>query len=98
VFEVAEDLVLTEWKKVAAGSEADKQAASARKQAARCATEPLTGLELTAYRYIVLVSDGRIGELEDAVEDGVIYRVVNSAVKPEAPGVAARRLVRAEDG
>jgi hypothetical protein len=62
VFQIAEGLVLTEWKKVTGASEAGKHAASARKQAARYASEPLAGLELTAYRYIVLVSEHRIEE------------------------------------
>jgi hypothetical protein len=67
VFQVAEGLVLTEWKKVTAGNDAARVAKSARKQAARYAAEPLAGLELTAYRYIVLVSEGRIGEPENIV-------------------------------
>ena len=89
VFQVAEGLELTEWKKVSATREVSKQAASARKQAAHHAAEPLAGLELTAYIYIVLVSEGRIEELENVVENGVTYRHINIAVKPEAPSIGA---------
>jgi hypothetical protein len=41
VFQVAEGLVLTEWKKIPAAREVGKQAASAKKQAELYASEPL---------------------------------------------------------
>ena len=84
----AEGLVLTEWKRVPDGDDADKWFDDARQQAQRYATGVLAGTELTRYRYAVLVSrhDERLPE--DVEVNGTIYRHVNIPVEPKVPSRA----------
>lgn len=82
---VAEALVLTEWKVVRQPIQMVSQAEQAHKQAARYARGVLGGLELHAYRYLVLVSEDFISCPEDFTENGVRYRHVNIAVAPGVP-------------
>ena len=84
----AEALVLTEWKVVRRSTETTSQAKQAHTQAARYARGLLGGLELQAYRYLVLVSQDVIHGPEDFTEDGVRYRHVNIAVSPGSPSTA----------
>jgi hypothetical protein len=81
----AEALVLTEWKVVRRPAETIRQAEQAHMQAARYGRGVLGGLELHAYRYLVLVSRDFIRCPEDFTEDGVRYRHVNIAVAPGSP-------------
>jgi len=81
----AEAIVLTEWKIVRAPDQMEPQASQARKQAAQYAHGVLGGLELQAYRYLVLVSEDFVQTPEDIDEGGVRYRHVNIAVSPRSP-------------
>jgi len=89
--EVAEALVLTEWKKVTEKSKLHSALNEARRQAKLYAGGGLWGVELDAYRYLVLVTEEGLempGEFEDA---GVLYHPINIAVAPHSPSRAARR-------
>lgn len=86
--EIAEALVLTEWKKVTSQSDLRSKAAEALNQARRYATGSLAGIELDAYRYIVLVTKEGMRMPEDFDREGVRYRHVNIAVAPLAPSQA----------
>jgi hypothetical protein len=81
----AEALVLTEWKLIRSNSNVERVASDARKQATRYSTGALGGLELTDYRFIVLVSKLFIQLPRDHLEDGVLYRHINIAVNPQTP-------------
>ena len=81
----AEALVLTEWKVVRGLEQTTSQAQQAYKQAARYTRGLLGGLELHAYRYLVLVSQDLIDRPEDFIEEGIQYRHVNIAVAPISP-------------
>ncbi len=85
----ADGLVLTEWKKVEAQTEANAKAEYARKQAALYNAGILGGIELANYRYIVLVSEEQLNRIEEIEENGVTYRHINIAVAPLSPSKAA---------
>jgi hypothetical protein len=93
--EVAEALVLTEWKKVAKESELLKARNAAHKQAKLYAGSSLAGVELDAYRYLVLVTLRGLEMPPDIQEAGVLYRHINIAVAPpcsltcSSPAIAA---------
>ena len=82
-----EGLVLTEWK---VGDRAGAQGRydTAFAQICRYAAGPLSGVDLAGYRYLVLVTEGRLPATEippDRLEAGIIYRHINIAVDPEVP-------------
>ena len=82
---VAEALVLTEWKLLRVGSNPEKILKKARRQALHYATGSLASIELADYRYIILVSKGRVELAPEHIEDGIIYRHVAIATEPETP-------------
>lgn len=81
----AEGLVLTEWKVARAPTEVEEKFKKAREQAARYAGGALAGIELTAYRYTVVVSKHQKSPPEDIERDGTVYRHINIAVDPKPP-------------
>jgi hypothetical protein len=94
--EVAEALVLTEWKRVKQVSELDKARDAALAQAKIYAGGSLFGLELDTYRYLVLVTEKGLDMPSDLEDAGVLYRHINIAVDPLTPSraaVAERRRV-----
>ncbi|MBW2619275.1 MAG: hypothetical protein JRC92_10410 [Deltaproteobacteria bacterium] len=78
-------LVLTEWKVIRSSNELNKQAKQAFKQASVYGSSSLAGFELAGYRYLILVSEGRIEMPPDRNENGVIYQHINIPVKPKYP-------------
>jgi hypothetical protein len=91
VARVADALVLTEWKKVKDKDKPEDKAAEARNEAQRYQSGILSGSELAAYRYIVLVSKDWLPEIPDHLVHEVTYRHINIAVSPSTPSVAARK-------
>ena len=85
VEEVAEALVLTEWKKVTRPEERDAKAEEARTQTSRYSAGSLAGIELASYRFIVLVSERNLKPLPDIHSGEVAYRHINLAVDPTSP-------------
>lgn len=81
----ADGFVLTEWKKAAEDSESGQRFVEARLQARRYAQGPLGAIELTGYRYAVVVSRQQVSIPDDLREGGVVYRHVNVAVAPRTP-------------
>src|SRR4030095_11839679 len=90
----AEALVLTEWKRVVSPNKTEAMARKAREQARRYTVGALGGVELTGYRFIVLVSKEHLTLPEDQSENGVRYHHINIAVDPESPSKSnlARRV------
>ena len=86
----ASGLVLTEWKKAANTSEVDSKFDEAKRQAQSYSQGPLAGIELTTYRYLVVVTEKQARNSRDEIVDGITYRYINIAVDPEMPSVAAR--------
>lgn len=95
----ADGFVLTEWKIARPNKGTEKQFADARTQAERYAKGALGGSELTAYRYLVVVSGNQVNVPADLTEGSVIYRHVNIAVEPQPPSVipSSRTLGEGED-
>jgi hypothetical protein len=90
----ADGFVLTEWKIANTDAEAILKCQKAREQAKLYASGVLGGTELTAYRYIVVVSQRSV-KVPDPIKDrGVEYRHINIAVEPLSPSRQARRRVR----
>lgn len=85
---VAEGLVLTEWKLAQELKDVARQFEEARNQAARYTRETLAGIELLDYRFLVVVTEKGIDELEDLQSNGVVYRRINIAVDPVTPSRA----------
>ncbi|MCP4747988.1 MAG: hypothetical protein GY874_17900 [Desulfobacteraceae bacterium] len=81
----ADGIVLTEWKKVNGRNESQKQFEKARVQAELYAKGALAGIELTGYRYAVVISRNEVKVPEDISEGEVIYRHINIAVAPKTP-------------
>ena len=90
VARVADALVLTEWKIVKDKKETHTVARTAREQMKLYQSGILAGLELSQFRYAVLVSEAQIPRLDDVQENSVLYRHVNIAVDPEVPSRAAK--------
>jgi hypothetical protein len=80
----ADGLVLTEWKK-ATSKDAEGKFEEARNQAHRYGQGVLAGNELTRYRYAVVVSEEQVQVPDDVTRDGIAYRHINIAVKPNSP-------------
>ena len=86
---VSEGLVLTEWKRyVAGGPSVDTLANRAREQAENYSAGVLAGIELTKFRYIVIVSEHGIAIPGDLVVDAKTYRHVNIQVDPQTASKA----------
>lgn len=81
----SEGLVLTEWKIIRNKSELLGKIRDAKKQAIRYSTGVLGGLELSRYRYLVMVSEKRLPMPKDLEELRINYRIINIAVDPETP-------------
>jgi hypothetical protein len=81
----AESLVLTEWKIIRTLDELEIQADKAYRQASVYGSSSLAGFELSGYCYLVLVSKGRLEVPSDRNENGVSYKYINIAVKPQVP-------------
>lgn len=81
----AEGIVLTEWKKARPGDDSARRFEGARHQARRYAQGALAGIELTGYRYAVVVSREQLGIPEDLREGEVVYRHINIVVDPRLP-------------
>ncbi len=84
-------LVLTEWKKVNSQDELDKNIQTALKQAVRYSSVELGGVELTNYRYLVMVSKEKMDLPEDITKGLIHYRLINIAVNRGKPSVEAKR-------
>jgi hypothetical protein len=78
-------VVLTEWKKSSSATDAESKFADARSQAKRYAQGSLGGVELTTYRYLVVVSEKQVQPPDDYAEGSVTYRHINIAVDPATP-------------
>lgn len=81
----AEAMVLTEWKIVRDQKDTENIAKAAKKQAERYKSGALGGLELTQYRYLVLVSEKNLPPIPDIREGQTLYRHINIAVDPSMP-------------
>lgn len=93
VLAVAESLVLTEWKKAEKQGDAVNKARVGRNQAKAYSVGVLAGVELSAVRYVVVVTSDW-DELPDDESDGQItYRYVGIAVSPAAPSRSAARVL-----
>jgi hypothetical protein len=87
-----EGLVLTEWKVAKDPEDAQERFDEAGIQARLYAQGPLVGNELTAYRYLVVVSLRNLEAVpDDRNEGGVIYRHINIAIEPQLPSTQARK-------
>jgi hypothetical protein len=81
----SEGLVLTEWKKVENEKELNNKIDVAKKQAGLYSCGSLAGIELTNYRYLIMVSTDRVSLPPDLVEKDVTYRLINIAINPSSP-------------
>jgi hypothetical protein len=79
-------LVLTEWKVASSDTDARRKFIEALHQAKRYAGGVLAGNELTAFRYLIVVSSDHITKPDDIEdENGVVYRHINIALDPKTP-------------
>ncbi|WP_237081925.1 hypothetical protein [Myxococcus xanthus] len=94
--QVADAMVLTEWKVVRAGDAPIKKAREAHVQAERYSGETLAGFELATYRYLVLVStDFLIPTPTIPSQQGITYEVRNIAIQPSSPSAMAAKAASA---
>ena len=87
-----EGFILTEWKLVTPKNLSAKLR-EARDQTERYEEGALAGIELRAYRYLVMVSLSEVWPMppDETTESGVTYRHINIAIEPVTPSKAARR-------
>lgn len=94
LFRSVEGLVLTEWK-VADAANSIVRFNEARNQADLYTTGPLAGIELTDYRYLVVVSQKALPKAcipaDETTAIGITYRHVNVVVEPDVPSKAAKK-------
>jgi hypothetical protein len=88
---VADALILTEWKVVRAASQAHADAKSARLQIEQYTCGVLAGIELSRWRYVVLVSREQVPEMDDVEIGSAKCRHINVPVSPLTPSEFARR-------
>jgi len=91
VTQVADALVLTEWKLVRNVAQVERIAQTAREQIRQYSAGVLAGIELANYRYVVLVSEEQLPDLEDVQVGSGKCRHINIPVSPLPPSKAARR-------
>lgn len=88
-----EGLVLTEWK-VATPKNAMEKFQEAKAQADLYAAGAMAGLELTTYRYLVLVTEKELPPAavpaDEVGVNGTTYRHINISVDPSTPSKVAR--------
>ncbi|MFG1202908.1 hypothetical protein V5F29_11005 [Xanthobacter aminoxidans] len=94
LFRSVDGLVLTEWK-VADAKSASARFCEARKQADLYKQGPLAGVELTGYRYLVVVSLKALPitsiPVDETSPDGITYRHVNIVAEPDVPSKASKK-------
>ena len=62
-----------------------------RSRAGQAARSDTSGdIELTSYRYLVMVSEDFLTMPEDLPSETTVYRCVNTAVKPTVPSVVSQ--------
>ena len=83
-------LVLTEWKVVKNKNELEAKIKEAFKQTKLYVTGVLGGIELTNYRYLVMVSAKSMKMPSDLIENNIVYRHINVPVNSETPSVEAK--------
>jgi hypothetical protein len=86
----AAGLVLTEWKVYKTGAP-ERKFCEAREEARQYASGMLAGIELSAFRYAVVVSKAPVAEPKDLVEGPITWRHINIPLCPLTPSEAARR-------
>lgn len=85
-------LVLTEWKVVKHENELDDKIREAFEQSKKYVSGVLGGIELTNYRYLVMISEKSMKKIpSDLTEDMVVYRHINVPVNPDTPSVEAKK-------
>jgi len=84
-------LVLTEWKIVKNSNELDDKIEEALKQTKLYVTGVLGGIELTNYRYLVMVSEKSTKMPFDFTEGTIAYRHINIPVNPDTPSIEAKK-------
>jgi hypothetical protein len=89
VEEVADGLILTEWKVARSKKDAGNQWEQALYQAKRYSSGSLAGFELQNIRYLVLVTEDSADCPNDITEGDVIYKHINIAIHPSPPSKTA---------
>jgi len=84
-------LVLTEWKVVKNSKELEDKIKEAFKQTKLYVSGVLGGIELTNYRYLVMVSEKDIKMPFDLVEGTTVFRHINIPVNPDTPSVESKK-------
>ena len=84
-------LVLTVWKVVKNRNELHAKIDEAYKQTKIYKSGVLGGIELTKYRYLVMVSEKNMDMPSDIIEDMIVYRLINVTVNPDKPSVEAKK-------
>lgn len=90
-YRFSDGVVLTEWKVARTKNEAEKKLSEAKAQAKLYAQGVLGGIELTGYRYLIVVSKDYVPIPADEVEAETTYRHINIAVAPATPSVTSKR-------
>lgn len=88
----ADTLVLTEWKLVKDPELVGDKIQEALKQAEIYVSTVTGGIELRNYRYLIMVSEGRMKMPDDISKGGISYRNINIAVNPGDPSKDARQM------
>jgi hypothetical protein len=78
-------LVLTEWKAVRNPSELESKTLDAYQQAKRYSHGLLAGLDISATRYLVMISEDRMPMPGPRIETDATYEYRNIAVRPRTP-------------
>jgi len=89
---VADCLVLTEWKLVREAQDLQAKIDEALRQAELYSSGALGGIELARYRYLIMVTREKTEMPQDNVRNMITYRHINIAVDPSTPSVVARNI------
>jgi len=87
----ADGLILTEWKIASSESDATNKYMQAKAQAKLYVQGVLSGVELHAYKYLVVVSNRQVRVPSDDIEAGTTFRHINIGVNPMPPSKAAKQ-------
>nr|MDQ2995414.1 hypothetical protein [Pseudomonadota bacterium] len=86
LYNSVDGLVLTEWKVIRSLAQTEKIIKEAKNQAEKYTKGSLAAIELSNYRYLVIVSEKRLPEDgEKIIEGDVTYKIINIAYNPDPP-------------
>lgn len=94
LYDCVDGLVLTEWKYVKDPKQIDTLINQAKIQTKLYSGNSLSGIELSNYYYLVMISKDLIFSTPRTINDesGIVFRIINIAFSPSTPSLASKKM------